>query len=627
VANDETASASLRLQRDVDTDDHVRGVRDDESIVMVGYQDFLCPYCRSLRPVFQKIRKAMADRFVYVFRHFPIERAHPGAELAARAAEAAGRQDKFFEMHDRIFDHELPIGRTELVEAARAIGLDVERFESDLDSDEVRARVEADMTEGRDNGVTATPTFYVDGVRYDGAWDYRSLLDAVEQPFAARIGRSARMFASLPASAGLMLVIAAALAIACANSPLGELYERAMSASVQIGTAHHAIALTGREWLAEGLLAFFFLIVGLDLRRELAVKAKRRAALLPAIAAAGGVVAPALFYLLFNRGSSAGGWPIPTATDMAFALGLMAVLGSRVPTGLKVFVAALAVVDDILSIGVIAVVFPGAIAPVYGIAVVALVALLVALNRLRVYAIWPYVLVGIALWIALHLFGVNAALTGIVLALCIPGRPTPSPAPLLGQAATALATLDQVEKQARAEGRTVNLADEPVWDWAVRNLSATAERLLSPAERIERALAPWSAFVVLPVFAFSAAGVRLDVDLSSPEAHGLFLGIVLGLAIGKPIGVIVATALAVGTGLLALPEGVTRRQLAGAACLCGIGDTLSFLMADRALGPHAAAVAKLAVLTGSGLAAIAGTAVLFICATPSPRSSRNVDAV
>lgn len=605
---------ALRLRHDLDPDlDHVRGTPRGDSVVVVAYQDFLCPYCRRLGPVFRRLREALGDRLVYVYRYFPIERANPGADLSARAVEAAGRQGRFFEMHDRVFDRQLPIGRPELLAIARDLGLDVDRFERDLDSDDVRARVEHDVSDGRNNGVTGTPTMFVDGVRYDGAWDYQSMLEALERPFAARVGRSARVFASLPTSAGLVLLIAAVLAIIVANSPLAPLYERAMSASVRVGTADHGIALTTRDWLAEGLLSFFFLIVGLEIRRELASGAlvDRRAALLPAIAAVGGVVTPALIYLALDHGATRAGWPIPTATDVAFVLAILAVLGERVPTGLRAFVAALAVADDVLTIGIIAICFPGSLEPVYAIAVALAIGVLVVLARARVYATWPYVLAGIALWLSLHLLGVDAALAGIVLAVCLPGRPAPAPAPLLAQAATALAALDHVDQEARREGREAKLEHEPVWEWAMRNLSATTERLLSPAERVERAIAPWSSFVILPLFAFSATGVSLAIDLSTGDARRILAGTVAGLTIGKPLGILTATALGVVAGVVALPDGVTRRQFVGAACLCGVGDMLAFVMADRAFGPSAAAVAKLGVLAGSVMAGIIGTLVLY----------------
>ena len=622
MAHDE---AKLLLRSEVDPHrDHIRGSWPDRAVVVVGYQDFLCPYCRRLRQVFRRLYEALGDRLVYVFRHFPNERANPGAELAARASEAAARQGRFFEMHDKIFDRTLPIGKAELIEMARAIGLDIDEFERDLESDQVRRRVERDQREGHRNGVTGTPTLFVDGVRYDGAWDFYSMLEALERPVAARLHRSARVFASLPTSTGLVLLLAAALAIICANSPLAPIYQSLMNARVSVGAAGSTLSLSLRDWFAEGLLSVFFLLVGLEIRRELTTGTLTnwRAALLPVFAAAGGVLAPALVYLAINRGPAALGWPIPTATDVAFTLGLLAVLGDRVPIGLRVFVAALAVVDDILSVLNLAIFYPRSFTPSYSVAVLGCLLILFAFNRARVYATWPYVAAGVALWLSLHSLGVHAALAGVLLAMFLPTRPAPRATPLLAQAATALAALEHAESEARREGLDESrLEREPIWEWAARNLSAASARFLSPAERIERALAPWSAYVILPVFAFSATGVRVTAEFTSPEAPGIFAGVVLGLVLGKPLGILLASGLAMAARLAVAPEGVTRRDFVGAACLCGIGDTLALLMADRAFSPDDAAVAKLAVLTGSAIAAIVGILVLRgrpIAATPAP---------
>jgi NhaA family Na+:H+ antiporter len=571
----------------------------------------------------RRLRELLGDRLVYVFRHFPNERANPGAQLAARASEAAALQGSFFEMHDAIFDRELPIGRTDLLQLATAIGLDVSRFEDDLDSEAVRSRVERDVGDGRENGVTATPTLFVDALRYDGAWDYHSMLEAIERPVAARVHRSARVFASLPTSGGLILLLTALLAIFCANTPLAPLYERAMGAHLGIGAVGNLLSLTTREWLSEGLFTLFFLIVGLEIRREMTVGAltNRRAALLPLVAAMGGVVAPALVYLALNRGAAARGWPIPTATDVAFSLALLALLGDRVPSSLRVFVATLAVADDLLSVLTLALFFPHAFAPVGALAVAASLLALVALNRARVYARWPYVLATAATWLSLHALGVDAALAGVLVALAVPARPSPAPGPLLAQAANALAALDQAEAEARRHKEDIpRLATGPVWEWAARNLSAATERLLSPAERIERAVGPWSTYVVLPLFAFSATGVSFAIHLSSPERVHILAGTVLGLVAGKPIGVLVASAVAVATGLAAPLEGVTLRQFVGAACLCGVGDTLALLMADRAFSTEEAAIAKLGVLTGSVIAGLVGTAVLALRRTTRYRA-------
>lgn len=611
--SDDGSGQPLRLAHEVDpARDHVRGTPGGDALTVVAYQDFLCPYCRRTRPVFARLRVTLDDQLAYVFRHFPNERAHPGAELAARAAEAAALQGRFWEMHDGIFDHQLPIGRAELLAIARTTALDVDRFVADLDGAATRERVAGDLARGRENGVAGTPTMYVDGVRYDGAWDYHSMLEGLERPVAARVHRSARVFASLPTSAGLVLLVAAALAIVCANTPLASVYDRVMNARLVLGAGDHPLSLTTREWLADGLLSFFFLIVGLEIRREMTVGAlaTRRAALLPIIAAVGGVVTPALIYVLFNRGPTSAGWAIPTATDVAFSLALLAVLGDRIPIGLRAFVAALAVVDDLLSVAVIAIVFPSAFAPGYLALVAACVLLLIALNRARVYATWPYVFGGLALWVSLHAVGVDAALTGVILAICIPTRPSPSPAPLLAQAATALADLDQADREAKRAGRESRLEDEPVWEWAARNLSAASERLLSPAERIARAVAPWSAFVILPLFAFSATGISVQIDLASSPAHHVLAGTIAGLTIGKPLGILLASAVAVGSGVATRPEGLSTRQFIGAACLCGVGDTMALLVADHALAPELAAVAKLGVLIASIIAALVGLAVL-----------------
>ncbi len=494
---------------------------------VVAYIDFLCPYCRRLRQVIARLREALGERFVYVFRHFPNERAHPGAERIARAAEAAAQQGRFWEIHKWIFGREPPIAEDEVREFGRSLGLDMTRFEADWESDETRKRVDEDVAEGRRNGVTGTPTLFVDGVRYDGAWDFYSMLEALERPVAARVQRSARVFASLPASGGMVLLLAAAAALVCANTPLRPYYESFVQASFSIGPSSK-LSLTIGEWCSEGLLAIFFLLVGLEIRRETTAGAlaDRRAAALPVIAAVGGVLAPAAIYLSLNRGATAQGWSIPTATDIAFTLGILALLGDRIAPGLRVFVAALAVVDDVLSVLTLAIFYPHSFSLRWLVASVVLTALLFVLNRWRVYATWPYAIVTALLWVGLHAAGVHAALAGVVLAFLLPTQPTPAAGPLLAQAATALAALEHAENEAK-----------------------------------HISLASWVA-------------IKSRIALA--------------------------------------PDGVAPSQFIGAACLCGVADTVALLMADQASLPGAASsVAKLAVLIGSVIAALLGTVILL----------------
>jgi NhaA family Na+:H+ antiporter len=619
---------TFQLQRDVDpARDHVRGGGDGEAVTVVSYGDFLCPYCRRLIPVLVRLREALGDRLVYVFRHFPNEHAHPGAELVARATEAAAKQRQFWQMHDRVYASDPPITERALLDFARELGLDMDRFTADMHGDDVRRSVEEDLEEGRANGVTGTPTLFVNGVRYDGAWDFYSLLEAIERPVAARVKHAGRVFASLPASGGLVLLLAAAAAVACSNSPLGDGYRALIDSPLVLGSPKW-LSMSVGQWCSEGLLALFFLLVGLEIRREMTAGAltDRRAAVLPIVAAIGGVIAPALIYVALNRGTPAAqGWAIPTATDVAFTLGILALLGEKVPTGLRVFVAALAVVDDVLSVLTLAIFFRRSFELTWLIGSALAILFLFVLNRWRVYATWPYVIVTVALWFTLHHAGVHGALAGVLLAAFLPTQPAPSAAPLLAQAATALAALEHAEKDLKerqkteaGKGEALRVDQEPVWDWASRNLSAASERLLSPADRIERVLAPWSAYVVLPLFAFSAMGVKLDLDLQTGGAPRILAGVILGLVIGKPLGISLASWLAIKSGGALAPGGVSVRQFLGAACLCGVADTVALLMADQASLPGAtAAVAKIGCLAGSFFAAALGTLVLVT----DPRAS------
>ncbi len=585
--------ASSKLLRAIDpARDHMRGGGAREGVVSIlVYGDYLCPYCRRLRHVLARLRQALGERLAYVFRQFPNERAHPGATLISRAAEAAAKQGRFWEMHDLLYEQEPPLTEAHAFEFAKKLGLDIERFRRDLDAEEIRNRVEEDLSEGKRNGVTGTPTLFVDGMRYDGAWDFYSMLEALERPVAQRVQRSARVFASLPASGGLVLLLAAALALFFANSPLAPYYRLFVDSRFGIGMRGSLLSLSVGAWFSEGLLAIFFLLVGLEIRR-------------------------------LNPGPTARGWSVPTATDIAFTLGILALLGERIPQGLRVFVAALAVVDDVLSVLTLAIFYPRAFEPSWLVTSGLLILGLAALNRGRVYASWPYVVIAIALGFSLHGAGVHAALAGVILAAFLPTRPAPAAGPLLAQAATALAALEQAENEAKESGASRRIEQEPIWDWASRNLSAASDRLLSPADRIERAVAPWSAYLILPLFAFSATGVNLQVDLSSPAIWPVLFGVISGLVIGKPLGICLASWLAIKARIAVAPEDVTLRSFIGGACLCGVGDTVSLLMADQAFpqGPESA-IAKIGVLVGSVLAAALGAFILSASPQAHPVSA------
>jgi NhaA family Na+:H+ antiporter len=599
------------------TRDHIRGGPPGAGvIVLVLYGDYLCPYCRRLRHVLRALREKLGARMAYVFRHFPKEQAHPGATFASRAAEAAGLQGRFWEMHDALYAREPPLGRDEVLAIMRTLDLDEQRFAADLERDDIGVHIEEDLADGQRAGVVGTPTVFIDGVRYDGAWDYFSMLEALERPLGARVERAAQAFANLPASAALILLLGAAMGLICVNTPLAPVYHALIDARIGLTTPSGAFVLTVGAWASEGLLTFFFLVVGLEIRREMTTGAltDRRAAWLPALAACGGVIAPALLYLMVNPSAPASsGWSVPTATDVAFALGILALFGARIPTGLTVFVAALAVVDDVLSVLTLAIFYPHAFQASWLLTSTAAIGAMFALNRWRVYAGWPYVILSLALWSSLHSAGVHAALAGIVLAAFIPTRPAPNAGALLAQAATALDALEDVDDGSEADSARWR---EGILNWARINLAAASERLLSPAERAEQSIAPWAAFVALPLFAFSASGVSLGVDLSDPMTGRILVGVVLGLVVGKPAGILLVSLVAIKTRIGQAPADVPLRLFIGAAWLCGVGDTVALLLADQAFAGAGAQAAKLGVLAGSLVAACIG-ALVIVTASPT----------
>jgi Na+:H+ antiporter, NhaA family len=619
-----TESSGHRLLGPIDfRRDHARGedARNGRMTVLV-YGDYLCPYCHRLGQVLDRLRRVLGERMVYVFRHYPNERAHPGSELASIAAEAAGRQGRFWEMHDALYERESRlVDKPGLLRIAASLGLDTERFGRDLDDPSARQRVREDLAEGRRNGVTATPTIFVDGIRYDGAWDFYSLLEALERPIGVQVKRTARAFANLPTSAGLVVLIAAAAAMVCANSPLRSAYNHFLNMQFGIGPTPGGLSLSVGQWCSEGLLAIFYLILGLELRREMTAGAlaNPRAALAPLLAGLSGIVVSTGVYLALNSGATAAGWPIPADTGLPFTLGLLAVFGRRASAGLKVFVATYGIANDLSSTLILALLHPRTISLEWLVVAIGIVAAMAMFTRWRIYAVWPYVVCALGLWLSLHLAGVSGALSGVALAAFLPPWPAPTAAPLLAQAASALAELEHAEHELRRAGQSHRrLEQEPVWDWATRNLLAAADRLLSPAERVERAIEPWSTYVVLPIFAFTATGVALVADFRAPGTTRVFGGVVLALAIGKPLGIILTVWGVTRAKIALLPADAAPLSFLGAAFLCGIADPFSFYLADQTfqMGTYASA-AKLGILAGSAGAAAVGSILLGLSATPA----------
>jgi NhaA family Na+:H+ antiporter len=611
-----------RLTRPVDGKrDHVAG-RGDAPIELVEYGDYECPHCRAANDGVQRIRERFGERLRYVFRHLPNPKLHPNAELAAEAAEAASAQGRIWEMHEALLAEPIPLGHETLVALAGRLGLDVERFAADLESRSFAARVREDLDDAVASGAHGTPTFYVNGRRYDGAWDEESLRETIEQPLAFRVRRLSQDFAGLPAASGAVLLASAGIALLWANSPWAASYTELWQTPLALRLGSSALVLSLAEWINQGLMAIFFLVVGLELKREVTTGqlASARKAALPVAAAAGGMLLPAALYALFNFGGPyAHGWGIPMSTDTAFALGLLALLGPRVPFSLKVFVAALAIADDVGAILVITLFYATEIAVVPLAAAGLAFAAALAMNRARVYHPLPYALVGACLWLGFLYSGIHATIAGVLLAAAIPTRSPPATSGLLNQSVAAFRSFE-----APLPTRAL---DEGHYQATVRVLETVVGRLLSPAQRLERDLQPWSAYFVLPLLALANAGVSTRVaagDWASPVS----VGIVAGLVLGKPLGIALACVAVVKARVTALPPGVSWRWLMGAACLCGIGFTMSIFIADSAFEQDAAtlALAKLSIIAASVIASALGWSLLRGSRSSEPVAQSPVEA-
>jgi NhaA family Na+:H+ antiporter len=383
-----------------------------------------------------------------------------------------------------------------------------------------------------------------------------------------RLFHALRAFVALESAGGILLALAALFALAVANSPLAHYYDAFLETPVEVRAGALLIAKPLLLWINDGLMALFFFVVGLEIKREVleGELSDARQVLLPAVAAVGGMAVPAAIYAAINAGNAVAlaGWAIPAATDIAFALGVLSLLGKRVPVGLKLFLLTLAILDDLGAIVIIAIFYARDLAPLsLGVAAVALLVLF-ALNRSGVVRLAPYLFIGLILWVSVLKSGVHATLAGVALAFFIP----------------------------------------------LRTGDAGSRSLL---RRLENDLHPLVAFAILPLFAFANAGVSLDGVGFGTLFEAVPLGIAAGLFFGKPIGVLAAAWLVVQFGGARLPEGANWRAMFGVSVLCGIGFTMSLFIASLAFegaGSEYVVQTRLGVLFGSLASAIVGFAIL-----------------
>ena len=425
-----------------------------------------------------------------------------------------------------------------------------------------------------------------------------------------------RVFAHLEASGGIVLILMTVAALVWANSSWSDSYFDLWSTKLTVGIGDYSLSKALILWVNDGLMAFFFFVVGLEIKRELLVGelASPRKAILPLTAATGGAVVPAGLFLIFNLGSSGeSGWGVPMATDIAFSLGVLALLGSRAPIALKVFLTAFAIIDDLIAVAVIALFYTSDLKIEYLLFAAGIFAILIISNRAHVNSPIPYALLGIVLWFAFLKSGIHATIAGVLLATTIPARARIDPGHFLEVAEHQVARF----RRAGDPGRTILTSREH--QAALHHIQEVTEHAESPMARLEHTLHPWVAFVIVPVFALANAGVDFrSVDIGDALSSSLTFGIIVGLVVGKFVGILGLSYLAVRFGLTELPDGIDWRHIAGASFLGGIGFTMALFIGGLAFDdPVMLDRAKIGILVASLIAGIAGYIVLWLSHRPA----------
>ncbi|MEQ1873649.1 MAG: Na+/H+ antiporter NhaA [Ilumatobacteraceae bacterium] len=400
-----------------------------------------------------------------------------------------------------------------------------------------------------------------------------------------------RDFIATEASGAVLLAGAAVIALVWANSPWSGSYDDLWTSRASISVAGHTLDLDIRHWINDGLMTIFFLVVGLEIKRELTDGhlATRRAALLPGAAALGGMIVPALVYLAIAGGTAPRGWAIPMATDIALAVGVVAVAGSRIPSSLRAFLLGLAIVDDIGAIVIIAAVYSTGVMFGWLAAAAVGVVATVAVRRLGVHTTWVYLIIGAIVWFSLHEAGIHPTIAGVVMGLLAPSIP-------------------RLRSELIDSDELIDLSDAE----AARSTSELAKGSVSVVEWLQHVLHPWTSYVIVPIFALANSGIEISSDgLNAAARSPITWGVFFGLLLGKPLGVVLATRGAIRAGIADMPEDSTGVQIVGIGFAAGIGFTVALFITELALpDPTEQTHAKLAILMASVLAAAISAVIL-----------------
>lgn len=555
---------------------------------------------KSLRDSLVNFGKDISLRYAYL-----VDLNNPIEVYAVKAILAAREQNKEAAVYQALAKQP-NLSEIAIDNIVQNVALDFSLFKKDVQSIAIQKQVIKDSKAAETSGVPIFPGITINGIPYKGPWDKESIIGALQKNGATLIRAAMQGLFKWGASAALALIIATIAALALVNLGDAALYEQWRHYPIGFTFGSLDFTLTVETWINDFLMAIFFLLIGLEIKEELidGELSTIKKATLPVLAALGGMLVPAAIYYFLNyNGELLHGWGVPMATDIAFTLGLMALLGSRIPVSLKVFVSALAIADDLGAILIIALFYGHGFHLSYFLAAIGVLLLLFFFNRKRVYNVSVYLILGLVLWFLIFKSGLHATLAGVLTALLIPAQ--------------GKANLQLIAKQTSiifqkeiGEINDSNFDKKKIGSESLLVLKKAIERLREPSEFLLHNLEKFVNFIVLPLFAFFNTGIVLTAGNYSPIASAN-LGIILGLCLGKPLGIVGFSWLATKFKWGKLAPDISWQSLIGAACLAGIGFTMSIVVASSAFTGQALNASKVSILLASVIAAGLGLAILF----------------
>ncbi len=574
-------------------------------IDLTVFIDYTNKIARTGRSILINVKEHYGERLQLKIRFYSKRSKNKEFKISAKAALAAELQGKFDEMHDLLISFDGEYTEKAVYNLADSLALDMQKFETDFHSQIIQHRLEDDMSLAKQRGIKFIPGVSINGHRYLGAWDEHALMEAIDSPNKYQVSQAMQSFVNWGASAAFVLLIAAISALFFANIGFIEEYEFLRHFELGVNAGDSFFSLPLEVWINDGLMAIFFLLVGLEIKREIisGELSDVKKAAMPVIGALGGMLVPAIIYLLINlNGDGAHGWGVPMATDIAFTLGLMALLGSKVPGALKVFISALAVTDDLGAILVIAVFYGHGFHITPFIVSLLIIGIMFLFNYYKVYSKTIYILLGVFLWFFIFQSGLHATLAGVITAILIPARRKGN---IEGIATQAMVIFQHEIVTIRDSDNS----QESIRHGSLKLIQKAINRLIGPGEQIEYSLEKTVNYSILPLFAFFNTGI-LVVGMYFNVFTAVNLGIIAGLCIGKPLGIVGFCWISSKLGLASLSKDISWMQLIGAAFLAGVGFTMSLVVAAAAFEGQVLDGAKLSILLASALSAIIGLVIL-----------------